>query len=100
MTLRVGLLGCGFQGAVHARSIGALAGAGLVDAEVVVTHDPDRHRAEALAALSGAAVADDPEAVVAGADAVYVCTPTGSHRRFTRTPVPAARVAGTIAASP
>ena len=82
MTLRVGLIGCGLQGSVHARSIGALAGAGLVDAQVVVTHDLDRSRAEGLAALSGATVVDDPEAVVAGADAVYVCTPTGSHRRL------------------
>ena len=80
MTLRVGLIGCGFQAAVHARSMAALARAGLVDAAVVATHDPDRSRAEALAGLSGAEVVDGPEAVVAGADAVFVCTPTGTHR--------------------
>jgi len=81
MTLRIGLIGCGFVAAFHSRSIKALAGAGLVDAAVVATCDLDQARAQAFAAAHGAdvEVTGDVGEVLARVDAVYVCTPTSSH---------------------
>ena len=80
MTVRIGLVGCGFIAALHSRSLKALTAGGLIDAEVVATCDLDRSRAEAFAAASDAFATTDPAEVVAEADAVYVCTPTSSHR--------------------
>jgi len=82
MTLRLGLIGCGFVAALHSRSIKALVDAGLVDAAVAATCDLDRSRAESFARAHGAAAeaTDDVGEVLAAVDAVYVCTPTASHR--------------------
>ena len=81
MTVRLGLIGCGFAAALHSRSIKALVDAGLVDASVVATCDLDRSRAEAFARAHGADVATaEVGEVLAEVDAVYVCTPTASHR--------------------
>ena len=75
MTLKVAVLGAGDMGtrhALHWRSVGA---------DVVAVADPDAHRADALAAAVGAAVASDPFVAAAdsGADVVSVCTPTVLH---------------------
>ena len=81
MTVGIGFVGCGFIGAIHSRALKALAEAGLVDARVVATGDVDVARAEAFAAAHRSGVATtDPQAVIDAADAVYVCTPTSSHR--------------------
>jgi predicted dehydrogenase len=81
LTLRIGLIGCGFIATLHSRSLKALQAGGLIDAAVVATCDVDRSRAEAFARAHGADVATtDPDEVVAAADAVYVCTPTSTHR--------------------
>ncbi|MBA2625654.1 MAG: Gfo/Idh/MocA family oxidoreductase [Acidimicrobiia bacterium] len=80
MTTRIGVIGCGFIAALHSRSLKALAAAGLVDAAVVATCDPDRSRAEAFARAHRADLATaDPAEVLAAVDAVYVCTPTAGH---------------------
>jgi len=75
MTLRIGLLGCGRIGQVHARSIKALEGA-----KVVAVADALPAAAEALAAATGAEVRG-VEAIIAAADidAVVIGTPTDSH---------------------
>ncbi len=78
--IRVGLVGCGFIAAIHSRALKALAGAGLVDAAVVATCDPDPARAEAFARAHHAeVVTDDLDRVLEVVDAVYVCTPTAAH---------------------
>ena len=83
MTTRVAIVGCGFIGAIHSRALKGLIGGGLVDAEVVATADADLERARAFAAAHGAAVATDvPDAALDGADAVWICTPTSSHRHL------------------
>jgi myo-inositol 2-dehydrogenase / D-chiro-inositol 1-dehydrogenase len=75
MTLRIGLLGCGRIGQVHARSIRALDGAA-----VVAVADALPEAAGALAAATGAEVRA-AEAVLASddVDAVVIGTPTDSH---------------------
>lgn len=77
MTLRVGFLGAGFISVIH-RWLLDHSG---VDHEVVAVHDPDAVRAERLAAATGAAVVGEDE-LIAGSDAVFVCTWTSEHARL------------------
>jgi predicted dehydrogenase len=79
--IRIGMVGCGWIGGAHSRSLKALVDGGVVDARVVATADPHLERAEAFAAAHGADVfSTDPADVLAAVDAVWICTPTGAHR--------------------
>jgi predicted dehydrogenase len=80
MTVRVGIVGCGFIGRVHSFVLGALSRAGLVNAAVTATCDADADRAAALAAPHGATVVPDAKELVDSVDAVWVCTWTAGHR--------------------
>jgi predicted dehydrogenase len=81
MTLRVGIIGCGWIGGAHSRALRGILGAGLCDARVVGASDPHLERAEAVAAAHGASLATtDHDAVIAAADVVWICTPTATHR--------------------
>lgn len=81
MTSRVGIIGCGWIGSVHSRSLRALIRGGVVDADVVATGDADVDRAEAFARAHGADMAtSDPGAVIEASDVVWICTPTATHR--------------------
>lgn len=75
MTVRIGLLGCGRIGQVHAHSI-----RGLEGARVAAVADAVPEAAEALAASTGAEVRS-VEAVLSAPDidAVVIGTPTDSH---------------------
>lgn len=77
MTVRVGFLGAGLIATYHSKSL-RRSGADVVRAGVF---DPDRERATAFAAASGHTVVDDEDAVIAGCDAVYICTWTSEHPR-------------------
>ncbi len=73
--LRIGLLGCGRIGQVHARSIKA-----LDDARVVAVADALPDAAGTLAAASGADVRSAEEILsAADVDAVVIGTPTDTH---------------------
>ena len=75
MALRIGLLGCGRIGQVHARSIEALNGA-----EVVAVADALPEAAEVMAARTGAAVRGADTLLGSGdVDAVVIGTPTDTH---------------------
>jgi predicted dehydrogenase len=81
MTLRVGMIGCGWIGGAHSRALKALIDGGFVDANVVATCDPHRERAEAFATAHGADVAStSPDDVFGAVDVVWICTPTSTHR--------------------
>ncbi len=73
--LRIGLLGCGRIGQVHARSLQALEGA-----QIVAVADAVPAAAQGLAATTGADIrAVDEILVAADVDAVIIGTPTDSH---------------------
>ena len=81
MSIRVGLIGCGFIGGIHSHALRGLIRGGLVDATVVAVADADVERAQSFAAAHGDAVATaDANEVIDRADAVWVCTPTDTHR--------------------
>src|SRR5437016_3662303 len=81
MTTRVGIIGCGFIGALHSRALKGIVDGALVDAAIVATCDTDLDRATSFARAHRAAVATtDPAEVLSVVDAVWICTPTAMHR--------------------
>jgi predicted dehydrogenase len=85
-TLRVGLIGCGHIGTFHSRNIRGVARSELVPVDYAAVADNDRSRAEAFAAITGAAVAADATALfdTPGLGAVYICTETAEHPALVR----------------
>ncbi|MEO6197183.1 MAG: Gfo/Idh/MocA family oxidoreductase [Dehalococcoidia bacterium] len=84
MTLRVGLIGCGFIGRFHSTSIRSIAARGLLDIQYTVVCDEDEKRAQSFAGVTGARATSEPLEVVASpdVDVVYVCVPTAGHKEL------------------
>jgi UDP-N-acetyl-2-amino-2-deoxyglucuronate dehydrogenase len=80
VTVRIGIVGCGFIAGVHSIAIASLVNAGLVDAAVTATYDVDPARAQRLAAGHDACVCADVDALLGLVDVVWVCTWTAAHR--------------------
>lgn len=76
--VRIGFLGAGFIATFHSKLL-RRCGEDIVRAGV---YDRDRARAEEFAAASGHQVCESEEEVLAGCDAVYICTWTSEHRRL------------------
>lgn len=75
MTIKVGLIGCGLMGSLHARTLHTLPGV-----KVAAVHNRTRAKAESLAAEVGATVYDSYEALLEqDLDAVWVATPDHLH---------------------
>src|SRR5215470_10848074 len=77
-TMRVGLLGAGRIGRIHAGNIAA-----HKRAKLVAVADPDIASTQAVAGATGAAVTS-ADAVLAAPDidAVFICTPTDTHAQL------------------
>ena len=81
--LRVGFVGSGLIAWAHGLSLKALIDGGVVDAAIVAVHDRRDRRARAFAealAADGEGVVADAAEVARRCDAVWVCTPTATHR--------------------
>ncbi len=73
--IKVGLIGCGLMGALHARTLH-----GMPDVSVVAVQNRSREKAEHLAKEVGATVYDTySELLAQDLDAVYVATPDHLH---------------------
>jgi predicted dehydrogenase len=77
--MRVGLVGCGHIGTVHAYVLQQLSDANLIDARLTATFDDDPKRAERVARHHGGEPAATLAELVAGVDVVWVCTWTAAH---------------------
>jgi myo-inositol 2-dehydrogenase/D-chiro-inositol 1-dehydrogenase len=77
--IRVGLVGCGHIGTVHAYALQQLTEAGLVDAALDATFDADPARARRVADRHGGRPAASLEELCGRVDAVWVCTWTAAH---------------------
>jgi predicted dehydrogenase len=82
MTLRVGLIGCGWIGRFHSTAIRAIVRREVLDITYVGVADTDSQRAESFAEITGARAYETPEALLdsGDVDAVYVCVPTAGHK--------------------
>ncbi|MCJ7438704.1 MAG: Gfo/Idh/MocA family oxidoreductase [Acidimicrobiia bacterium] len=87
MTLRIGFVGCGHIASVHSLAIGALGGAGIVDARVVAAYDTDTERARRLAGSHDAITTDEVESLLDACEVVWVCTWTSEHLPVVRAAV-------------
>ncbi|HEY0406747.1 MAG TPA: Gfo/Idh/MocA family oxidoreductase [Pyrinomonadaceae bacterium] len=72
--VRVGIIGAGYIGGVHAKAL-----ASDERARIVATHDVDARRAEQLARSSGAIVSRSAAELIESVDAVYITTPNTKH---------------------
>jgi UDP-N-acetyl-2-amino-2-deoxyglucuronate dehydrogenase len=77
--LRIGLVGCGHIGTVHAVALQQLADAELVDARLTATFDDDPKRAEKVARHQGGEPYDTLGGLLDAVDVVWVCTWTAAH---------------------
>jgi predicted dehydrogenase len=76
---RIGLVGCGHIGTVHAVALQQLADADLVDARLCATYDDDPERAAKVARRHGGEPYPTLEALLDHVDAVWICTWTAAH---------------------
>src|SRR5260370_22693311 len=72
--LKVGIIGAGYIGAVHAALL-----AKDERVSVAMVHDVAVERAEQLARSTGASVAHSVDELIGGVDALYVTTPNTKH---------------------
>ena len=74
--LKIGLIGCGFMGSMHANCYN-----NIENARVVAVADLRRDKAEALAKISGAEIYETGRALIeqADVDAIDICLPTYLH---------------------
>lgn len=77
--IRVGLVGCGHIGTVHAYALQSLTKAGWVDAQLTATYDADADRAVKVARHHGGEPAASVEAMLDAVDVVWICTWTAGH---------------------
>ncbi|MBM3676157.1 MAG: Gfo/Idh/MocA family oxidoreductase [Actinobacteria bacterium] len=77
--MRIGLVGCGHIGTVHAYALEQLHLTGLVDARLVATYDADPERAARLAGNHGGTPMARLDDLLDAVDVVWVCTWTAGH---------------------
>ncbi len=88
---RIGLVGCGHIGTVHAYVLQQLTEAKLVDAGLCATFDADPTHAARVARHHGGEPAASVAELVAGVDVVWVCTWTAAHLEAVEVAVSAGR---------
>jgi predicted dehydrogenase len=89
--MRIGLVGCGHIGTVHAYVLQQLSEAKVIDAALTATFDADPERAEKVARRHGGEPAASIAELVAGVDVVFVCTWTSAHLEAVELAVEAGR---------
>jgi predicted dehydrogenase len=78
--VKIGIVGCGHIGTVHAYALKQLGEAALVDAAVTAAYDDDPARAAKLTDNLGGQPAATLDALLQGVDVVWICTWTSAHR--------------------
>jgi predicted dehydrogenase len=78
--IRIGLVGCGHIGTVHAYALQQLREAELVDAALVATYDEDEQRSDRVARHHGGDARKTIDELLDNVDVVWICTWTAGHR--------------------
>jgi myo-inositol 2-dehydrogenase/D-chiro-inositol 1-dehydrogenase len=79
--LRIGFAGTGLIAWAHGLGLQAMIDGGVIEADICAVLDREEKRAQGFAAVHGAEVVGDLDALMERCDAVWVCTPTVAHRR-------------------
>jgi UDP-N-acetyl-2-amino-2-deoxyglucuronate dehydrogenase len=77
--LRIGIVGCGHIGTVHAYALKQLSDAGLVDAHVAAAYDADETRSARLTKNLGGEACTSLDGLLDGVDVAWICTWTAAH---------------------
>ena len=77
--IKIGLIGCGHIGTVHAYVIQQLSDAKLIDASLSATYDADPARAAKVARRHGGEPVGSVAELIAAVDVVWICTWTAAH---------------------
>jgi len=77
--VKIGIIGCGHIGTVHAYALKQLSDAGLVDARVTAAYDTDEARAEKLTSNLGGEAYPSLDALLDAVDVAWICTWTAGH---------------------
>jgi len=77
--VKIGIVGGGHIGTVHAYALKQLADAGLIDAQIAAAYDHDEARAARLTKNLGGTVCTSLDSVLDGVDVVWICTWTAGH---------------------
>ena len=78
--MRIGIVGCGHIGTVHAYALKQLSDAGLVDAAVVAAYDADDAKSARLTKNLGGEAHASLGSLLDAVDVVWICTWTAAHR--------------------
>ena len=78
--VRIGFAGAGLIAWVHGLGLRAMVEAGVIEADISVVLDRAEARAQRFAAAFEAEVVPGLDALMQRCDAVWICTPTVSHR--------------------
>jgi predicted dehydrogenase len=78
--VRIGIVGCGHIGTVHAYALKQLSDAGLVDAHVAGAYDADSVRSARLTKNLGGDACASLDALLDSVDVAWICTWTAAHR--------------------
>ncbi|MHB8507365.1 MAG: Gfo/Idh/MocA family protein [Candidatus Dormibacteria bacterium] len=78
--LKVGVVGCGNIGSLHADCLAEISRLALEDVRLTAVYDADAERRDTMAAVHGAEASADLDALIAACDAVWICTWTAAHR--------------------
>jgi predicted dehydrogenase len=89
--MKIGLVGCGHIGTVHAYVLQQLTAAKLIDGALTATFDADPARAARVARHHGGEPVATLAELVAGVDVVWVCTWTAAHLEAVELAVAAGR---------
>jgi predicted dehydrogenase len=77
--VKIGIVGCGHIGTVHAYALKQLADAGLIDAQIAAAYDHDEDRAARLTKNLGGTMCTSLDSLLDGVDVVWICTWTAGH---------------------
>ena len=77
--MRIGIVGCGHIGTVHAYALKQLSDARLIDAHITAAYDRDEARAARLTKNLGGEPCASLDALLDAVDVVWICTWTAGH---------------------
>ena len=84
MALKIGFVGNGLISWAHAMALRSIGDSNLVEFSFASNFDENFERANQFSQFNGSKLAENADEVIASSDAVWICTPTSSHKELVR----------------